>query len=227
MMGGVSHEIALRWLSLDLMVSPDDKSTLVLVMAWCCQATRYYLSQCWPWSMSPDGLTRPPWTYRITRAQWAKQSLSLLFWIQQQIPHSVSLHASLHWLSQLTLLTMMDGHMDNRFHTVYHFMHQRIDCHSWNSWQWWMDISTIDSTVYHFMHHCIDCHSWHSWQWWMDISTMDSTQCIISCINALIVTADTPDNDGWTYRHTVSTTDSNALIVIADTPDNDGWTYRQ
>ena len=27
------------------------------VMAWCCQATGHYLSQCWPRSMSPYGIT--------------------------------------------------------------------------------------------------------------------------------------------------------------------------
>ena len=43
-------------------VSPtDDKSTLIQVMAWCRQATRHYLSQCWPRSMSPYGVTRPKW----------------------------------------------------------------------------------------------------------------------------------------------------------------------
>ena len=39
----------------------DDKSTLVQVMAWCRQATSHYLSQCWPRSMSPYGITRPQW----------------------------------------------------------------------------------------------------------------------------------------------------------------------
>ena len=39
----------------------DDKSTLVQVMAWCRQATSHYLSQCWPRSMSPNGVTRPQW----------------------------------------------------------------------------------------------------------------------------------------------------------------------
>ena len=34
-----------------------DKSTLVQVMAWCCQATSHYLSQCWPRSMWPCGIT--------------------------------------------------------------------------------------------------------------------------------------------------------------------------
>ena len=30
-------------------------------MAWCRQATNHYLSQCWPSSMSPSGVTRPQW----------------------------------------------------------------------------------------------------------------------------------------------------------------------
>ena len=55
---GISHEIAPRWMPLDL---TDDKSTLVQVMAWCRQATSHYLSQCWPRSMSPNGVTRPQW----------------------------------------------------------------------------------------------------------------------------------------------------------------------
>ena len=38
-----------------------DKSTLVQVMAWCRQATSHYLSQWWPRSLSPYGVTRPQW----------------------------------------------------------------------------------------------------------------------------------------------------------------------
>ena len=55
---GISCELALRWMSLDL---TDDKSTLFPVMAWCRQATSHYLSQCWPRSLSPYGVTRPQW----------------------------------------------------------------------------------------------------------------------------------------------------------------------
>ena len=55
---GISCELALGWMSLDL---TDDKSTLVQVMAWCCQAPSHYLSQCWPGSQSPYGVTRPQW----------------------------------------------------------------------------------------------------------------------------------------------------------------------
>ena len=39
----------------------DDKSTLVQIMAWYRQATSHYLSQCWPRSMPPNGVTRPQW----------------------------------------------------------------------------------------------------------------------------------------------------------------------
>ena len=60
MIGGwdISCEIALKWMPLDL---TDDKSTLVQVMAWCHQAPSHYLSQCWPRSLSPYGVTRPQW----------------------------------------------------------------------------------------------------------------------------------------------------------------------
>ena len=39
----------------------EDKSTLFQVMTWSHQAASHYLSQYWPWSMSPYGVTRPPW----------------------------------------------------------------------------------------------------------------------------------------------------------------------
>ena len=52
----LSNNNALRWMPWDL---TDNKSTLVQVMAWCRQATSHYLSQCWPSSMSPYGITRP------------------------------------------------------------------------------------------------------------------------------------------------------------------------
>ena len=55
---GISSEIALIWMSLD---STDDQSTLVQVMAWCRQAPSHYLSQCWPRSLLPYGVTRSQW----------------------------------------------------------------------------------------------------------------------------------------------------------------------
>ena len=53
---GISCEVALIWMSLDF---TDDPSTLLQVMAWCRQATSHYLSQCWPRSLSSNGITRP------------------------------------------------------------------------------------------------------------------------------------------------------------------------
>ena len=53
---GISCEIALIWISLDL---TDDQPTLLQVMAWCRQATSHYMSQCWSRSLSQYGVTRP------------------------------------------------------------------------------------------------------------------------------------------------------------------------
>ena len=53
---GISWEVVLTWMAMDL---TDDKSALVQVMAWCRQATSHYLSQCWPRSVLPYGITRP------------------------------------------------------------------------------------------------------------------------------------------------------------------------
>ena len=60
---GISHDIALRWMPLDF---TSDKSTLVQVMAWCRHAASYYLSQCWPRSLSPYGVTGPQWVKQFT-----------------------------------------------------------------------------------------------------------------------------------------------------------------
>ena len=49
--------IAIRWMVQDPI---GDKLILLQVLAWCHQ-TRHYLSQCWPRSMSPNGVSRPHW----------------------------------------------------------------------------------------------------------------------------------------------------------------------
>ena len=55
----------------------DDKSTLVQVMAWCCQATSHYLSQCWPTGL-PYRVTWPQWVNsQVLRSLWEKW---LSFW---------------------------------------------------------------------------------------------------------------------------------------------------
>ena len=57
---GISCEIGPRWMSFDL---TDYKSTLVQVIVWYRQARSHYLSQCWPRSQSPYGVTRPQWVH--------------------------------------------------------------------------------------------------------------------------------------------------------------------
>ena len=66
---GISCELALRWMSLDL---TDDKSTLVKVIVWCHQATRHYLSQWWPRCLSSYGIIRPQWVNSL----WSNEVIS-------------------------------------------------------------------------------------------------------------------------------------------------------
>ena len=66
-----SHDNALWWMPQDL---TDDKSTLIKVMAWCCQATSHYLSQCWLSSLSPYGVARPQWVSIWFVTIWMKQN---------------------------------------------------------------------------------------------------------------------------------------------------------
>ena len=65
MTGGrsIAGEIAIIWKSLDL---TDKKSTPVQVMVWHRQATRHYLKQSWPSSMSPYGVNVEAWTKWVT-----------------------------------------------------------------------------------------------------------------------------------------------------------------
>ena len=87
----ISCEIALIWMSLDL---NDEKSTLVQVMAWCHQTASNYLSQCWPRSLSPYGVTRPQWVKLVI---FKLISRIHILGISCEIPHR--------WMSQdLTIL---------------------------------------------------------------------------------------------------------------------------
>ena len=58
-------EIAIRWMPQRL---TGHQSTLVQVIAWCRQATSYYLSQCWLRSLSPYDVTMP----QLVNYQWPK-----------------------------------------------------------------------------------------------------------------------------------------------------------
>ena len=55
---GIRCEIDVRLKARNL---TNDKLILVQAMAWCRQAASHYLSQCWPRSVSPYGVTMPRW----------------------------------------------------------------------------------------------------------------------------------------------------------------------
>ena len=68
----ISCEIRFRWMPQN---TYDDKSTLVLVMAWCRQATSHYLNQCWPRPPTPYGITKPQWIFQyhsIILTHWGR-----------------------------------------------------------------------------------------------------------------------------------------------------------
>ena len=92
---GISCEIALIWISLYF---TDNQSRLVQVMAWCCQATSHYLSQCWPRSMMPYGVTRPQWVnlWPSDTIPWSASTLAQAM--------ACCLTATIHDLNQCWLL---------------------------------------------------------------------------------------------------------------------------
>ena len=74
-------KIALRLMPLEL---TDVKSTLAQVMAWCCQATSHYLSQCWPRIKSPYDATRPQWVYN-TELRYASFCVDVINNMQEKL----------------------------------------------------------------------------------------------------------------------------------------------
>ena len=59
--------LTLRRLVQDLIY---DKSTLVQVMAWCCQATSHYLNQCWLGYMMLCSVNRRKWLTTLSLSNW-------------------------------------------------------------------------------------------------------------------------------------------------------------
>ena len=79
----ISCEIALLWISQDF---TDGQARLVQVMDWCRQATSHYLSQCWPRSLSPYGVTTPQWVKYSSQVQVMPL---LMAWWHQAARHRV------------------------------------------------------------------------------------------------------------------------------------------
>ena len=94
---GISCKIALIWMSLDF---TDDQSTLVPVMAWCCQATRHYhdyLSQSWSRSLSPYVVTRPQWV----KNDGCKVAVTAILFRPQYVQHKTTMCTWRHKFSDI------------------------------------------------------------------------------------------------------------------------------
>ena len=110
---GISCDIALIWMSLGF---TDDQSTLVQVMAWCRQATSHYLSQWWPRSMSPYGVTRPQWV-KITATSSTSNISDFLLYLHNPIIINT---APSHYLDQHKLSLSIRAQGTNlKFETKY------------------------------------------------------------------------------------------------------------
>ena len=68
-------------------------STSVQIMTWCRQATSHYLSQWWPWSLSPYGVAGPQWIKATVIVEHGKMITShktiwfispSILWIQER-----------------------------------------------------------------------------------------------------------------------------------------------
>ena len=80
-------------------------------MAWCHQAPSHYLSQCWPSSMSPNGVTRPQWVSNQSMVSvscaylcrgpcwsclaWPWRTEATAWWLLQTVCHPV--HGTNSW----------------------------------------------------------------------------------------------------------------------------------
>ena len=125
----------------------DDKSTLVQVMAWCRQATSHYLSQCWPSSMWPYGVTRPQWVKSLQlmyACPFLKMSCRLFYraGYQGSSPSSgyqatftmfVSdkrVYASVNWDTHFSVLNFTDKLLShaNAVYYVFFFPNEKILC---------------------------------------------------------------------------------------------------
>ena len=92
--------------------------TLVQVMAWCHQATSHYLSQCWPRSLSPYGVTRPQWVnptsifLSFLSVIYAYRSVQHLHQTRLHNRSSCHIHSSREYINRYCT----DTPMQNRWH---------------------------------------------------------------------------------------------------------------
>ena len=79
-------KICLRWVSqnpIDFFFYNQSTLVQVILMPWWCQATSHYLSQRWPQSMPPYGITKPQWVinvWTLCTYNWLSDITQLTHW---------------------------------------------------------------------------------------------------------------------------------------------------
>ena len=95
-------------------------------MAWCHQATSHYLSQCWPRSISPYGITRPQWVNKCLFIFLQKWDLLCSPWVVR-CHHCHNLQYC--WEGKLLWLLTF-------FNVIIYFQTPAYSIHSWVTSGW-------------------------------------------------------------------------------------------
>ena len=115
-----SIPMSLRWMPQNLI---NEKRTSVQAVAWCCQVASRYLSQCWPRSMSPYGITM-------------LQSVNKLWWEENGQHFADDIFKYLLLKRKLILIQMSvnfvpDGLIDNSILVLIHSESHHLPNHYW------------------------------------------------------------------------------------------------
>ena len=114
---------------------PMRSRTLVQVMAWCRQATSHYLSQCWPRSLSPYGVTRPQWVNSSPPGQNSRHFTDNIFrYISVNENFCILVEISLKFVpkgpinNKTTLVSLQWRHNEHDGISNHHHLHCLLNC---------------------------------------------------------------------------------------------------
>ena len=104
----------------------NNKPSWSQVMAWCCQATSHYLSQCWPTSKLLYGLTRPQWVN--TGGRWWTDYCGKL-----DNNYNKAYNREISQIPQCIKQLFHNAPLCNRnVHTCAHFCYKVVHCGVWD-----------------------------------------------------------------------------------------------
>ena len=97
---GTRYETVFRWMPQNI---ADNKLTSFQIMAWCHRATRHYLSQCWPRSLSTYRVTGPAMGWRLPDRCW------ILFYLRVVMRNACYVLCSCHYGRSQVSMVVADG----------------------------------------------------------------------------------------------------------------------